>query len=105
MSAPDVSRFARRVLVCQGEVCRARGAAAVLTEWMRRAPEIDGVVLRSGCLALCRLGPVAVIYPEGVWLGGQTPRRVREVVRLAGEGRWSTCPGRLPGDDPAGLPS
>jgi (2Fe-2S) ferredoxin len=100
MSAPDVTRFARRVLVCQGELCRARGAAGVLAEWLRRAPDVGGVVLRSGCLALCRLGPVAVIYPESVWLGGQTSRRVRDVVRLIREGQWASLPGRLPEDAP-----
>ncbi|MCL8206953.1 MAG: (2Fe-2S) ferredoxin domain-containing protein [Actinomycetia bacterium] len=96
MSAPDVSRFRRRVLVCQGEICRARGAGAVLAAWLRRAAAVDAVVLRSGCLALCRLGPVVVVYPEGAWLGGQTPRRVAETVRLGRAGHWDMCPGLIP---------
>jgi hypothetical protein len=86
VSAPDVTRFSRRVLVCQGEICRARGAGAVLAAWLHRAAAVDAIVL----------GPVVVVYPEGSWLGGQTPRRVAETIRLGCAGHWDLCPGLIP---------
>ena len=39
-------------------------------------------VLRSkvDCLRICRGGPIAVIYPDGVWYGGVTPEVVDRIV-------------------------
>ncbi len=36
---------------------------------------------KVGCLRICKGGPVAVVYPEGVWYEGITPERVPELVR------------------------
>lgn len=39
---------------------------------------------QSGCLDQCELGPVVVIYPQGIWYGGVTvadvPRILQETV-------------------------
>ena len=47
------------------------------TSWPAR-PETpgDGLVLRNkvDCLRVCEQGPIAVVYPEGVWYRGVTPQ-------------------------------
>lgn len=37
-------------------------------------------VNRAGCLDRCELGPVAVVYPEGVWYGIVDKEDVDEIV-------------------------
>ena len=41
----------------------------------REEPPGEGVVLRSkvDCLRICEQGPIAVVYPEGVWYREVTP--------------------------------
>ncbi len=40
----------------------------------------DCIVTNTGCFGICSKGPVAVIYPEGVWYGGLTPDAVEEIM-------------------------
>ncbi len=35
----------------------------------------------AGCLGNCKHGPVAVVYPEGVWYKGLKPKDVEEIVK------------------------
>ena len=69
------------VLVCTGGGCIASGAlevCAALREQIERhnlAGEIK--VIESGCLGPCAVGPVAAIYPDGVFLSGHPAGRRR----------------------------
>ena len=36
---------------------------------------------QSGCLDRCELGPVLVIYPEGIWYTYQTKEDVDEILQ------------------------
>ena len=65
------------VLFCHGPRCTAVGAAelgAFLRKRLKDAGLDDGprqvLAARSGCLYPCNLGPVMVVYPEGVWYCG-----------------------------------
>ena len=81
MAAPDISAQPHRVLICQGRLCRRKGASASKKEWMRESRALSATLLSTGCLRLCGMGPVAVIYPEGLWLQRMTPEHVREGVK------------------------
>lgn len=35
---------------------------------------------KSGCLDACEYGPSVVVYPEGIFYGGVTPKDVKEIV-------------------------
>lgn len=55
-----------------------------------RQLELEGVRINTaGCLARCELGPVMVIYPEGIWYTYRNKVDIDEIlqVHLVGGGR------------------
>jgi (2Fe-2S) ferredoxin len=39
----------------------------------------DCMVTNTGCFGICDKGPVAVVYPEGIWYGALTEKAVEEI--------------------------
>ena len=72
------------ILVCAGAGCVASGSlefAAALREAVREhglAGEVE--VIETGCLGPCAVGPVAVVYPDGVFYQGLKPQDAAEIV-------------------------
>lgn len=63
--------------------CAARGSEPLRNYMKARAKElgIPGVRINTaGCLDRCELGPVMVIYPEGVWYTYRTQTDVDEIL-------------------------
>jgi len=63
--------FRSHVLVCAGASCVSSGSQAV-ADALEQAIADHGLkseikVVRTGCMGSCDLGPVAVVYPEGVF--------------------------------------
>ena len=73
------------VLVCTGGGCIASGALEV-SEALRRGIDKHGLagevkVVETGCLGPCVVGPVAAIYPDGVFYQGLQPDDADEIVQ------------------------
>ena len=69
--------FRSHVLVCAGASCVSSGSQSV-AESIEQAIADNGLanevkVVRTGCMGSCDLGPVAVIYPEGVFYQKLSP--------------------------------
>ncbi len=67
--------------------CCAASGGSDLAAWFKAEGKERGWkgrirVNKSGCLDQCALGPVVVVYPEGVWY---TPRDADEVRRICDE--------------------
>ncbi|PKM68353.1 MAG: 2Fe-2S ferredoxin [Firmicutes bacterium HGW-Firmicutes-2] len=44
--------------------------------------ELDGdmMVTNTGCLGMCSMGPIVIVYPEGTWYGKVTADDVEEIM-------------------------
>jgi NADH-quinone oxidoreductase subunit F len=72
------------VLVCAGAGCVASGSlevsAALQQEIERQGLAKEVKVVETGCLGPCAAGPVAVVYPDGVFYQNLKPEDAREIV-------------------------
>jgi (2Fe-2S) ferredoxin len=82
-----MSVYERHVFVCtRGEWCPSvdgdgLGVHAALKAAVRSADLAGRIrVNHSGCFSQCGHGPMAVVYPEGVWYAALTPADAREIV-------------------------
>ena len=62
----------RHVLMCTGQRCTEGGVQAEimfqrLGEKIDLRPELKVKRTRSHCFAVCKEGPILVVYPDGVW--------------------------------------
>ena len=73
------------ILLCYGGACISSGGESV-KETMEKAiakaglqKEVD--IITTGCMGTCELGPVMVIYPEGIFYQKVRPEDAEEIVR------------------------
>lgn len=64
--------------------CYQKDSVKILEKFMQEIEDRDltgeCMVTNSGCFGICSKGPVAVIYPEGIWYGGLTVEAVEEIM-------------------------
>ncbi|MFH1805700.1 MAG: (2Fe-2S) ferredoxin domain-containing protein [Pseudomonadota bacterium] len=89
---PTLSYFKDHVFVCQNErpaghergCCHSKGATKLRNYMKVRAKEMGLPQTRintAGCLDRCGLGPVMVIYPQGVWYRFETMADIDEILQ------------------------
>lgn len=106
-----ISPHTYHVLVCRGPRCNTAGAgetAQVLKQQLRAKNMGDDEVLvaQTGCLFPCNLGPVMVVYPDGVWYSGLTVTAVTRIVETHFEGGQAVAHyARYPADGPQQRPT
>lgn len=63
--------------------CKEKGSDALRNYMKARVKELGVESARvnvAGCLDRCELGPVMVIYPEGVWYTARTNADIDEII-------------------------
>lgn len=106
-------RLRAHLLVCTAGSCASRAAQKSALKEARREVKAQGlhrgdrrvVCTGVGCLGVCRDGPVAVVWPDGVFYRKATDRGLRRIVREhLGEGRVveDLCIARPEPDEGAG---
>ena len=76
--------YRKQVLVCGGTGCTSSGSKKVLKaleEALEENDIKDVLVVRTGCFGLCSLGPIMIVYPEGVFYSQATPEGVKRIVK------------------------
>lgn len=62
--------FRSHILVCGGTACRASGGAdvkqALAAELAKQNLADEIRIVETGCNGFCAMGPVMVVYPDGI---------------------------------------
>ena len=83
--------LAHHLLLCTGPNCQpevGKQTLKVLNKKCKalREDSVSVFVTEVKCLRLCRMGPIAVVYPDGIWYREVTPANAKRIAdeHLAG---------------------
>ena len=70
--------------------CHSKGSVDLVQRFMQEIDERDlsgdVMVNNTGCFGICDKGPIAVVYPEGVWYGNLTDDDIATIAEEHLEG-------------------
>ena len=78
------SHVRAHILVCAGTGCSSSGSKQILPilaeELKNKNLDKEIKVVETGCHGLCEMGPLVIVYPEGVFYCRVEPSDVKEIV-------------------------
>ena len=80
----EIQGASRHLFLCIGPDCCDSKAGTDLWDFLKTATKQLGVpVLRTkaACLRICHDGPWLVVYPDGIWYGQLTEKRLQRILK------------------------
>lgn len=76
----------RSVMVCGGTGCTSSDSAAIIAA-LKQEIANHGIgerveIVRTGCFGLCELGPVVIVYPEGIFYSRVEVKDIPDLVEM-----------------------